>query len=117
MYLRAGAWQVTLVDPVTAPLAAVIVAEPLVVAPAVQLTKPVELTVATLGTLELHTTLPVRGCEGPEENNPVAVNCAEPPVGRVRGVGASEMEFSTGAKQVTDVDPVVVPAAVAPVAE
>lgn len=67
---------------------------------------------ATLGTLELHITVPVRGCVGPEENNPVAVSCAVPPVARVSGVGEIEMEASTGAKHVTDVDPKVVRASI-----
>ena len=48
---------------------------------------------------------------------PVAANCAVPPVGSVSCVGAIVMDWSTGAKQVTVVEPVVVPVAVAPLAE
>ena len=48
---------------------------------------------------------------------PVADNCAVPPVGSVSCVGAIVMDVSTGAKQVTVVEPEVVPVAVAPVAE
>lgn len=116
MYLSTPAWQVTRVDPLTLPLVAVIADEPLTVAAALQVSKPVDDTVATLGTLELQIT-PVRVCVGPDEKLPVAVNCAVPPVGRVSCAGATMMELSTGAKQVTVVDAVVVPVAVAPVAE
>ena len=52
MYLSTAAWQVTLVDPVTLPLVAVIADEPLTVAVALQVRRPVGDTVATLGTLE-----------------------------------------------------------------
>ena len=48
---------------------------------------------------------------------PVAANCAVPPVGSVSCVGAIVMDWSTGAKQVTVVEPLVVPVAVAPLAE
>lgn len=117
MYLSCSAWQVTPIDPLTLPLVAVIVEEPFIVRPALQVTRPVADTVATLDTPELHCTVFVRGCEGPEEKLPVAANCAVPPVGRVSCVGAIVMELSTGAKQETPVEPVVVPVAVAPVAE
>ena len=82
-----------------------------------QVTSPVADTVATLETLELHWTVFVRGCVGPEEKLPVAVNCAVPPVGSVSCVGAIVMDWSAGAKQVTVVEPLVVPVAVAPLAE
>ena len=117
MDFSCGAWQVTPTDPVTLPLAAEIVDEPLIVALALQVTRPVDDTVATLGALELHCTELVRPCEGPEEKIPVAVNCAVPPVGSVNGAGDTTTELSTGARQVTVVEPVVVPVAVAPVAE
>jgi hypothetical protein len=117
MDLSAGAWQVTPIEPLTLPLAAEIVADPFTVAVALQVTRPVADTLATLGTLELHTTALVRGCEGPDEKSPVAVSCAVPPVGSVNAAGATAMELSTGAAQFTAVDPVVVPVAVAPVAE
>jgi hypothetical protein len=117
MYFSCGAWQVTPTDPVTLPLVAEIVDEPLTVALPLQVTSPVDDTVATLGTLELHCTELVRPCEGPEEKTPVAVNCAVPPVGRVSGEGDTTTEVSTGAKHVTVVEPVVVPVAVAPMAE
>jgi hypothetical protein len=117
MYLSCGAWQVTLIDALMLPLVAVIVEEPSIVAPALQVTRPVTDTVATLETLELHWTVFAIGCAGPEEKLPVAANCAVPPVGSVSCVGAIVMELSTGAKQVTVADPVVVPVAVAPVAE
>jgi hypothetical protein len=112
-----GAWQVTPTDPLTLPLVAEIVDDPLTVALALQVTRPLDDTVATLGTLELHWTELVRLCEGPEEKMPVAVNCAVPPLGRVNGAGETTTEVSTGAWQVTVVEPVVVPVAVAPVAE
>jgi hypothetical protein len=99
------------------PLVAVIVAEPFIVAPALQVTRPVADTVATLGTLELHWTVFVIVRAGPVEKFPVAVNCAVPPVGSVSCVGAIVMDLSTGAAQVTVVEPVVVPVAVAPVAD
>jgi hypothetical protein len=54
MYLSCGAWQTTLIDALMLPLVALIVEEPFIVAPAVQLTRPVADTVATLDTLELH---------------------------------------------------------------
>jgi hypothetical protein len=118
MDFSCGAWQVTPTDPVTLPLVAEIVAEPLTVALALQVTRPVDDTVATIGAVELHCTELVRGCEGPEEKMPVAVNCAVPPAGRVSGAGDdTTTEVSTGARQVTSVEPVVVPVAVAPVAE
>lgn len=48
---------------------------------------------------------------------PVAANCAVPPVGSASCAGAIVMDWSTGAKQVTVVEPLVVPVAVAPLAE
>jgi len=102
---------------VTLPLAAVIVAEPFIVAAALQVTRPVADTVATLATLELHWTVFVIVCAGPEEKLPVAANCAVLPVASVSCVGAIVMDWSSGARQVTVVEPVVVPVAVAPVAE
>ena len=88
MYLSCGAWQVTLIDALMLPLVALIVAEPFIVALALQATRPMVDTVATLDTLELHWTEFVRGCAGPEEKLPVAANCAVPPVGSVSCVGA-----------------------------
>jgi hypothetical protein len=117
MYFKTAAWQVTPAEPLTLPLVAEIVADPETVALALQVTRPVDDTVATLGTLELHCTVPFKGCDGPDEKLPVAVNCAVPPVGSVSCAGAIVMELSTGAKQVTVVEPVVVPVAVALVAE
>jgi hypothetical protein len=117
MYLSCCAWQVTLIDALMLPLVAVIVEEPFIVAPAEQLTRPVADTVATFGTLELHCTVFVTVCDCPEEKLPVAANCAVPPVGSVSCEGAIVMDFSTGAKHVTVVEPLVVPVAVAPVAE
>jgi hypothetical protein len=117
MYLSCGAWQVTLIDALMLPLVAVIVEEPFIVAPALQVTRPMADTVATLDKLELHWTVFVRGCVGPEEKLPVAANCAVPPVGRVSCVGAIVIDWSTGGKQVTVVEPLVVPVAVAPLAE
>jgi hypothetical protein len=117
MYLSCAAWQVTPIDTLMLPLAAVIVEEPFIVAPALQVTRPVADTVATLGTLELHWTAFVMTCAGPEEKLPVAANCAVPPVGSVSCVGAIMMALSTGAKQVTVVEPLVVPVAVGPAAE
>ncbi len=121
MDFSCGAWQVTPTDPLMLPLAAELVAEiidePLTVALTLQVTTPVDDTMATLGALELHCTEPVRPCEGPEEKMPVAVNCAVPPAARVSGAGDTTTELSTGARQVTNVEPVVVPVAVAAVAE
>lgn len=117
MYLSCGAWQVTLTDTLMLPLVALIVAEPFIVAAALQVTRPVADTVATLETLELHWTVLVMSCAGPEEKFPVAANCTVPPVGSVSCVGAIAMDLSTGAKQLTVVEPLVVPVAVAPVAE
>jgi hypothetical protein len=117
MYLSCSAWQATLIDALMLPLVAVIVEEPFIVAPGLQVTRPVADTVATLGTLERHWTVFVTLCAGPEEKLPVAVNCAVPPVGRVSCMGAIVMDFSTGAMQVTVAEPVVVPVAAAPVAE
>ena len=54
MYLRRAAWQVTLIDPLTEPSEAEIVADPLTVAPALQMTRPVDDTEATLAALEVH---------------------------------------------------------------
>jgi hypothetical protein len=67
MYLSCAAWQVTPIDALTLPLVALIVAEPFMVAPALQVTRPVADTVATLDTLELHWTALVSGRAGPEE--------------------------------------------------
>jgi hypothetical protein len=117
MYLSCGAWHVTPMDALMLPLVALIVEMPFIVAPALQVTTPVADTVATLETLELHWTLFVRDCAGPEEKLPVAANCAVAPLGSMSCVGAIVMDLSTGAKQVTVVEPVVVPVAVAPVAE
>jgi hypothetical protein len=117
MYLSCGAWQVTLIDALMLPLVAAIVEVPFIVAPALQVTRPVADTVATFETLELHCTVFVTFCVGPDEKLPVAANCAVPPVGSVSCVGEIVMDLSTGAKQLTVVEPVVVPVAVAPVAE
>ena len=117
MYLSCAAWQVTPIDALTLPLVALMVEEPFIVAPALQVTSPVADTVATLDTLELHWTVFVMDCAGPEEKLPVAVNCALPPVGSISCVGAIVMDLSTGARQVTVVEPLVVPVAVAPLAE
>ena len=117
MYFNCGAWQVTPIDALMPPLAAVIVEEPFMVAPALQVTRPAADTVATLATLELHCAVFVKDCAGPEEKLPVAASCAVPPVGRVSCVGAIVMDWSTGGKQVTVVEPLVVPVAVAPLAE
>ena len=54
MYLSCGAWQVTPIDALMLPLVAVIVEEPFIDAAALQVTRPVADTVATLDTLELH---------------------------------------------------------------
>jgi hypothetical protein len=88
MYLSCAAWQATPIDALMLPLVALIVEEPFIVAPAVQVTRPEADTVATPGTLELHWTVFVRGCAGPEEKLPVADNCAVAPVGSVSCVGA-----------------------------
>jgi hypothetical protein len=117
MYLSCWAWQVTPIDALMLPLVAVTVAEPLLLKFALQVTRPPADTVATLGTLELHWIESVRGCAGPEEKLPVAVNCPVPPAGRVSCEGAIVMDVSTGARQVTVVEPLVVPVAVRPVAE
>jgi len=92
MYLSCGAWQATPIDALMLPLVAVIVEAPFIVAPAVHVTRPVADTVATLDTLELHWTVLVRGCAGPEEKLPVAANCAVPPVGSVSCAGAIVMD-------------------------
>ena len=94
-----------------------IVDEPFTVALALQVTSPVDDTVATLEALELHWTEFVRFCEGPEEKLPVAINCAVLPLVRFSDAGDTMTELSTGARQVTVVEPVVVPVAVAPVAD
>ena len=47
MYFSCGAWQVTPTDALMVPLVAVIVEEPFMVAPAVQVTSPMADTVAT----------------------------------------------------------------------
>src|ERR1700733_13261982 len=73
MYLRTAAWQVTLVVPLTVPLVAEIVAEPVIVALALQVTRPVADTVATLGTLELHWAVFVSTWVSPAEKWPVGV--------------------------------------------
>jgi hypothetical protein len=117
MYFSCGAWQMMPIDALMPPLAAVIVDEPFMVAPALHVTRPPADTVATLGTVEVHCTVLVRDCAGPEEKLPVAANCAEPPVGRVSCVGAMLMDWSTGAKQVTVVEPLVELVAVEPLAE
>lgn len=67
MYFSCAAWQVTPMEALMLPLVAVTVAEPFMVAPALQVTRPVADTVATLETLELHCTALVRVCAGPEE--------------------------------------------------
>ncbi len=75
MYLSCAAWQVTPIDALTLPLVAVIVAEPFMVAPAVQVTRPVDDTVATLATLELHCTVFVMNLRRSRRNN-----CPSPPI-------------------------------------
>ena len=63
MDVSTGARQVTVVEPVVVPVAVVpvaeIVADPLAVALALQLTKPAD-TVATLGALDAQVAVPVR---------------------------------------------------------
>jgi hypothetical protein len=110
-----GAWQFTVVDPLILPLAAVIVAEPAVRAVALQVTRPDADTVATLGALEVQVT-PVSGWAAPDEYVPVAVNCTVPPAATAVEPGVSAMDWSTGARQVTLAEPLVIPVAVALVA-
>ena len=74
MDLSTAAWQVTLAGPLMVPLVAEIVAEPVTVALALQVTRPVADTVATFEALELHCAVFVSDCDGPEEKTPVADN-------------------------------------------
>ena len=74
-----------LVVPVAVAPLAEIVAEPLDVALALQLTRPAD-TEATLGALETQVAVPVRFCVEPSVYVPVAVNCVVPPAATC-GVG------------------------------
>jgi len=71
-----------------------------------QLTSPVEETVATLVALDVHAATRVRFCGGPYEYVPVAVSCSVPPLAISGGhAGVTAMDLSTGAWQVTIVEP------------
>ena len=76
----------------------------MVVVPAVRpVATPVELIVATAGTLDVHVAESVRSCElegwFPCPNTPVAVNCAVWPVPMDCVVGDTEMETANGLVQ------------------
>ncbi len=65
MYFEHGAWHVTVIDALTPlPLVAVIFAEPFIVAPAAQVTRPADDTVAALES-ELHWTVVVTSLVAP----------------------------------------------------
>lgn len=92
-----GAKQVTVVEPVVVPVAvapvAEIVADPLDVALALQLTRPAE-TAATLGALEAQVAAGVRSFVEPSVYVPVAFSCVVPPAATCGDAGVTLMDAS-----------------------
>src|SRR5580704_1177846 len=104
----AAAVTVIVVEPVTLPLVALIVAVPVpeaVTRPGV----PPKLISAVEGAPELHCTVCVRFCVLVSLKVPVAVNCCEAPSEMVGMAGVTVIETSTAGVTVTTVEPEIAP--------
>lgn len=100
----------SVVEPLTVPEDAVMVAVPSLVA----VTMPEALTVATAGFEEVQLALPFRFCVLPLLNVPVAVSCWVAPDARVRFDGERLIEFRTGGAGGTDGPPQPASSSIAP---
>jgi hypothetical protein len=96
---------VSVVDPTTLPLVALIVDVPIfrVVA------KPAALIVATVVVADAHVTVPVTSCVELSLNVPVAVNCCVFPAGTDGFAGVTAIDDSVAAVTVSVVDPTTLP--------
>lgn len=100
---------VSVVDPLTEPEVAVIVAVPsptLLPKPCVGAALPI---VATVAVSELHCTVLVIFCVLPSVYVPVAVNCSFVPSGMVGIAGVTAIDTSTAGLMVSVVEPLIVP--------
>jgi hypothetical protein len=100
---------VSVVDPVSEPEAAVIVAVPSLTLLANPCVGAALLIVAAPGVSELHCTVLVTFCTLPSVYVPVAVNCSVVPSGIVGMAGVTAIEISTAGLMVNVVEPLVVP--------
>lgn len=100
---------VSVVDPVTVPAVAVMVAVPCPTLLARPCPLAALLIVATLVVSELHCTVPVMFCWLPSVNVPVAVNCCVVPSGIVGIAGVTAIDTTTAAVTVSVVEPLIVP--------
>jgi hypothetical protein len=100
-----GAVTVSVVDPTTLPLVALIVEVPAFTAVA----RPAALIVATVVVPDAHVTLPVRSCVELSLNVPVAVNCCVPATMMVGVAGVTAIDESVAAVTVNVVDPTTPP--------
>jgi hypothetical protein len=96
---------VSVVDPTTAPLVALIVDVPAFTAVA----RPAALIVATVVVPDAHVTLPVRFCVELSLNVPVAVNCCVPATMSVGVAGVTAIDESVAAVTVNVVEPTTAP--------
>ena len=96
---------VSVVDPTTLPLVALIVELPAFTAVA----RPPEVIVATVVVPEAHTTLPVKSCVVVSLNVPVAVNCCVPPTMTEGLAGVTAIDTNTAAVTFNVVDPTMLP--------
>ena len=99
----------TVVEPLVVPVAvaplAEIIAEPLDVALALQLTTPVAVTAATPVLLEVQ--VAVKGCVEPSVKVPVAVNCVVVPAGTCGACGVTAIDANAMTLIVACVKPVM----------
>src|ERR1700722_11947016 len=102
---------VNIVEPFTAPSAALIVEVPFATALANPFVPAVLLIVAIPVLLELHVTVVVRFCVLLSENFPVAVNCSVPVVPMVGFAGVTAIDTSVAAVTVRVADPLMAPEA------
>ena len=96
---------VSVVDPLTLPLVALIVVVPAFSA----LAKPVALTVAVVVLEDAHVAVVVRFCVVPSLYVPVAVNCCVPPAATDGFTGVTAIDTSVAAVTVSVVDPLTLP--------
>ena len=103
--LSVAAVTVSVVEPVTLPLVALIVEVPAFNA----LARPEALIVAVVVLEDAHVTLLVRFCVVPSLYVPVAVNCCVPPAATDGFTGVTAIELSVAAVTVSVVEPVTLP--------
>lgn len=103
---RAGV-TVSVVEPLAAPVAAVIVVMPVPTLLASPLLSGPLLTVATVASAELQCTVAVRSCVVWSVKVPVAVNCCPVPSGIEGTAGVMAMDANCAAETVSVADPII----------